>query len=72
MLRFGNIYSLSEFRHNTKDFVAKMKGSGAPIVLTVNGRADIIVWDVNAFQDLLDELEHTKEELAKLKAEKNP
>jgi PHD/YefM family antitoxin component YafN of YafNO toxin-antitoxin module len=50
MLRLANICSLTEFRHNSKDFIQKMKQSGSPLVLTVNGRADIVVYEAEAFQ----------------------
>jgi PHD/YefM family antitoxin component YafN of YafNO toxin-antitoxin module len=72
MLRFANIHSLSEFRQNSRDYIDKMKSSGSPLVLTVNGRAELVVCETSTFQDLVDELADVKEELAKLRAEKNP
>jgi PHD/YefM family antitoxin component YafN of YafNO toxin-antitoxin module len=72
MLRFANIHSLSDFRQNSKDFIEKMKSSGSPLVLTINGRAEIIVCESSTFQDLLDELTDVKEELARLKAAASP
>jgi PHD/YefM family antitoxin component YafN of YafNO toxin-antitoxin module len=68
MLRLANICSLTEFRHNSKDFIEKMRSSGSPLVLTVNGRAEIVVCESSTFQDLVDELTDVKEELARLKA----
>jgi PHD/YefM family antitoxin component YafN of YafNO toxin-antitoxin module len=68
MLRLANICSLTEFRHNSKDFIEKMRSTGSPLVLTVNGRAEIVVCESSTFQDLVDELMDVKEELARLKA----
>jgi PHD/YefM family antitoxin component YafN of YafNO toxin-antitoxin module len=67
MLRLANICSLTEFRHNSKDFILQMKESGSPLVLTVNGKADVVVYEAGAFQDLLDDLENAKEEIQQLK-----
>jgi PHD/YefM family antitoxin component YafN of YafNO toxin-antitoxin module len=67
MLRLANICSLTEFRHNSKDFIQKMKESASPLVLTVNGRAEIVVYDAEEFQALLDQLEAAKTEIRQLR-----
>lgn len=67
MLRLANICSLTEFRQNTKGFVDQMKESGAPLVLTVNGRAELVVNDSEAFQDLLDRLAASEAEVQALR-----
>jgi PHD/YefM family antitoxin component YafN of YafNO toxin-antitoxin module len=67
MLRLANICSLTEFRHNSKDFILKMKQSNSPLVLTVNGKADVVVYDADAFQDLLDKITDLEEEVDLLK-----
>jgi PHD/YefM family antitoxin component YafN of YafNO toxin-antitoxin module len=67
MLRLANICSLTEFRQNTKGFVDQMKASNSPLILTVNGRAEIVVYESEAFQKLLDEIETSKEEIQQLK-----
>jgi PHD/YefM family antitoxin component YafN of YafNO toxin-antitoxin module len=69
MLRLANICSLTEFRHNSKDFIQKMKQSGSPLVLTVNGRADIVVYEAEAFQELVDRLERAEKEVLELKVQ---
>jgi PHD/YefM family antitoxin component YafN of YafNO toxin-antitoxin module len=68
MLRLANICSLTEFRHNSKDFILKMKQSGSPLVLTVNGKADVVVYEADAFQELLDQITDLEEEVARLQA----
>jgi PHD/YefM family antitoxin component YafN of YafNO toxin-antitoxin module len=68
MLRFANIHSLSDFRQKSKDFIDKMKSSGSPLILTVNGRAELVVCESTTFQDLLDQVADLEEEVAQLKA----
>lgn len=75
MLRLANICSLTEFRHNSKDFILKMKQSGSPLVLTVNGKADVVVYEADAFQSLIDRLESAEKEVQELRlqlAEQEP
>ncbi len=49
-----DIHPLSSFKRNTPDFIAQLKQTGAPVVLTINGKAEIIVQDAAAYQKLLD------------------
>ena len=45
---------------NTSEFLNQMRGSGHPAVLTINGRAELVVQDTNSYRKLLnrvDELE---------------
>lgn len=53
----SNIYSLSEFQRNTRDCIAKLKQTGAPAVLTVNGQAEVVVQSATAYQSLLEDQE---------------
>lgn len=53
-----DIQSLSTFKRNTNDAIARMKSEGNPLVLTVNGKAEIVVQDVAAYQKLLDKINH--------------
>ncbi len=52
-----DINSLSEFKRNTPRFIRQMKETGEPVVLTVNGRAEIVVQDAAAYQKLLAEID---------------
>jgi prevent-host-death family protein len=49
-----DIQSLSEFKRKTTKFVARMKQSGHPVVLTVNGKAELVVQDAASYQRLLE------------------
>jgi PHD/YefM family antitoxin component YafN of YafNO toxin-antitoxin module len=48
-----DIDSLSSFKRNTPEFVSRMKRTGEPIVLTINGKAELVVQDAEAYQRLL-------------------
>ena len=52
-----DIHSLSSFKRNTPSFIEQMKQTGQPVVLTVNGKAEIVVQDAESYQKLLDALE---------------
>ncbi len=53
----SNIYSLSEFQRNTRDHITKLKQTGSPAVLTVNGQAEVVVQSAEAYQKLLADQE---------------
>src|SRR5258708_4326808 len=48
-----DIQSLSHFKRNTAQVIKQMKKSGNPVVLTVNGKAEVVVQDAAAYQCLL-------------------
>jgi hypothetical protein len=49
-----DIDSLSNFKRNTAQYVGRMKKTGRPVVLTINGKAELIVQDAASYQRLLD------------------
>jgi len=53
----AQIHSLSDFQRNTKDHIRKLKRTGRPAVLTVNGQAEVVVQSAEAYQKLLDDHE---------------
>jgi prevent-host-death family protein len=52
-----DIRSLSDFKRNTSQFLTQMRETGHPVVLTINGRAELVVQDAAAYQELLDKLD---------------
>jgi len=48
------IDSLTNFKRQTADYLQRLRKSGAPLVLTVNGQAEVVVQDAAAYQTLLD------------------
>ena len=54
MISVQDIHSLTDFQRHTKSHLKRLKATGRPLVLTVNGRAELIVQDAAAFEDMLD------------------
>lgn len=53
MLDLANdIQSLSHFKRKTAEVMKRMKKTGNPVVLTVNGKAEVVVQDAGAYQRL--------------------
>jgi PHD/YefM family antitoxin component YafN of YafNO toxin-antitoxin module len=57
MLDVKEIHSLTEFTRNTKEMVGRIKRTKKPLVLTVNGKAEVVVQDAVAYQELLEHIE---------------
>ena len=53
--------SLSNFKRKTPDFLARMKQTGQPIVLTINGKAEVVVQDAASYRRLLSASEESLE-----------
>ena len=58
MLDIRQIHPLTDFLRNHKAHVARLKETGTPEVLTVNGRAEVVVQDAASYQELMDRLQH--------------
>ncbi len=52
-----DIQSLSTFKRNTNELLEQMKQTGEPIILTVNGKAELVVQDATSYQKLLEQIE---------------
>ena len=48
------INSLSNFKRNTSEFIEQLKETGKPIILTINGKAELVVQDAGSYQKLLE------------------
>jgi PHD/YefM family antitoxin component YafN of YafNO toxin-antitoxin module len=57
MIRLDDIQSLTEFQRNTREHIDRLKRTGRPEVLTVNGQAELVVQDARSYQKLLDRAE---------------
>ena len=63
MIRIQDILSLTEFHRNTKLHMARLQATGRPEVLTVNGKAKLVVQDAAAYQKLMERLEGPVEKI---------
>ena len=52
-----DIHSLSEFKRNTGKSLERMRSTGHPLVLTINGKAELVVQDASSYRKLLDRVE---------------
>jgi prevent-host-death family protein len=52
-----DICSMTEFKRRTTDVVTRLRDTGRAVVLTTNGRADVVVQDAASYQRLLDRLQ---------------
>lgn len=51
--------SLIEFKQNPALYVEELKKSKTPLVLTVNGKAEVVVLDADSYQEILDKIEYS-------------
>src|SRR5437773_11973177 len=52
-----DIHSLSDFKRNASEFLERMRGTGHPLVLTINGKAELVVQYAAAYQKLLERVD---------------
>ena len=50
----SDINSLSNFKRNTSEFLRQLKETGHPVVLTINGKAELVVQDTSSYQKLVE------------------
>ena len=52
-----NIHPLTDFLRHHKRHLKQLKRSRRPTVLTLNGKAEVVVQDAKAYQAMIDSLE---------------
>lgn len=52
-----DIHPLTDFKRNTVEIVKQLKESKRPMVLTVNGKPELVVQDAQSYQNVLDRLD---------------
>ena len=52
-----DIHSFTTFKRNSSSLMKRMKKTGRPLVLTLNGKAEAVVLDPAAYQDIADHLD---------------
>jgi PHD/YefM family antitoxin component YafN of YafNO toxin-antitoxin module len=57
MLDSRQIHSMTDFLRNHKSHVARLKETRKPEILTVNGKAEVVVQDADSYQEMVDRLE---------------
>lgn len=60
-MNLTDIFSLSDFQRRTRAHIRRLQETGRPAVLTVNGRAELVVHDAGTYQRIADKLERARE-----------
>jgi PHD/YefM family antitoxin component YafN of YafNO toxin-antitoxin module len=60
MIRPEDIRSLTDFQRNTRTHLKRLKRTGRPELLTINGKAEVVVQNASAYQRLIESLEKLK------------
>jgi len=60
MVKPEDIGSLTDFNRNTKAHLKKLRRTGRPELLTVNGKAEVVVQSASAYERLIKMLEKLK------------
>lgn len=55
-----DIHSLSDFKRKTPEFVKQLERTGKPVILTMNGRAKIVVQGAESYQQMLEVLDRAE------------
>ena len=55
-----NVSPIGDFQRNVPEFVRRLRSSGLPEVLTIEGRGAIVVQDAEAYQRLLEVVEQAE------------
>jgi PHD/YefM family antitoxin component YafN of YafNO toxin-antitoxin module len=60
MTPLQDTHSLTDFIQNHADHLARLKASGKPEVLTIDGRAELVILDAECYQDIMDRLDRAE------------
>lgn len=56
-----DIQSVTDFKQNTAKFIKQVQETKEPLILTVNGKAAVVIQDAGSFENLVDSTERSKE-----------
>lgn len=60
MIDLKDIGPLTDFQRATKEHIRRLKATGRPRVLTVNGKPELVVLDAASFQRMMETVEHAE------------
>ena len=52
-----DIHSMTTFKRNSSGLMKRMRKTGRPLVLTVNGKAEAVVIDASAYHEVAEQLD---------------
>ena len=50
----SDIQPLSSFKRDSVTLIGELKRTGRPVVLTINGKAEVVVQDAKSYQQMLE------------------
>jgi prevent-host-death family protein len=56
-----DICSMTEFKRRTAHVVNRLRDTGRAVILTTNGKADVVVQDAASYQRLLDRVQTSEQ-----------
>ncbi len=51
MIRIADIYTLTDFSRNRREHLKRLRATGRPEILTVNGKPALVVQDAKAYEN---------------------
>ncbi len=57
MIGISETHSITEFTLNPSELIQRLKSSRLPFALTINGQAEVVIQDADAYQQLLERVE---------------
>src|SRR5689334_10195570 len=61
MIPDSEIYALSDFQRNAKSHIRRLRKTGRPEILTVNGRAAVVIQDAETYRRAMAAAAHAAE-----------
>ena len=61
MITIDSIHPVSEFSRKPAEYIKRLKETRKPEVLTVNGKAEVVIQDAKAYEEMLELLESIKQ-----------
>ena len=60
MFTMDAIYPVSDFSRKPAEHIKRLKATGKPEILTVNGKAELVIQDAKAYEEMVDLLDTLK------------
>lgn len=60
MIQLNDLHPLSDFQKNAEEHLRRLKQTGQPEVLTVDGQAELVVQDAASYRELLEAVDRAE------------
>ena len=55
-----DVHPLTDFKHRTPEFTRRIKETGSPLILTINGKPELVVLSIADYQQMEQEIKRLK------------